>query len=308
MSTRFEQLPNELLLNIFIYFDIRNLFHSFWGVNDRFNNLLHAVNNLSFIMEKNESLLIEIFARQINRLKIMTPQPIDFSQFSNLHTLELTRACVIQMEQIRSDIMPNLVNLSISTPFYISLPLELIKEIFSNDFRLLHQANLNRLDHFPTSWQFQSLSLHSLHITCADAKVISQVLTACPNLFSFHVTFFGQNRHILPPSSSSYNHLLEEFSLYDPYHKLTFDTIQILFLYVPNVKYLFLHFLCQEPFIHLIDSILNRLEQLNRFECDILESPNDQMGEITLLQQMDQCFQRLYCIEKDNGYRWFLTE
>jgi len=308
MSTRLEYLPNELFFHLFIYFDIRNLYHSFWGINQRFNNLLHSLNNLSLIIQKNDSILSEIFARQIIRLKMMTSQEIDLSQFSNLQSLELCQASDIQIEQIRSDIMPKLVNLIISTPFHISLPLKLIQELFSNGFRFLHHAQLSRVDIFENSSKFQSFSLHYLQINCTNSNVIPQILLSCPNLFSFHIKFFGQNHHILPPSSSSYNHLLEEFSLDDPYHKLSFNTIDILFLYIPNIKYLFLHFLCRVPFINLIESILNQLEQLNRFECEILEAPNNDMIDIESIQQMNECFHDLQCIEKDNKYRLFFTE
>jgi len=308
MSTRLEYLPNELILNLFIYFDIENLHHSFWGINQRFNNLLLSLKNLSFIIKTNDSLFIELFARQIIRLKILTSLPIDLSQFSNLHSLELCQANDIQMDQIRSDIMPNLANLIISTPFHISLPSELIQELFSNAFRFLHHAQLTRVDNFQNSFKFQSLSLRSLQITCTNSNVIPQILLSCPNLLSFHITFFGQNRHILPPTSSTYNHLLEEFSLHDPYYKLSFDTIDILFRFIPNVKTLSLQFLCRVPFIYLIESILNRLEQLNRFECDILEIPNNNMVDIEIIQAMNICFQDLQCIEKDNGYRLFISE
>jgi hypothetical protein len=308
MSTRFEQFPNEIFFDLFIYFDIPNLYYSFWGINQRFNNILRSLNNLSFVIENNNSLFIDIFARQIVRLKIKTSQAIDLSRFTNLHFLELCRASDIQMEQIRSDIMPKLVSLSISTAFHISLPLELIEEIFSNGFRFLHNAHLCRLDTFQNSPRFQSLSLHSLHITCIDSNVIPQILLACPNLSSFYITFFGQNDHILPPSSPSYDHLLEKFSLNDPYNKLSFETIHILFLYIPNVKYLFLQFLCRVPFIQLIESILNQLQQLNQFECDILEYANTPIMDIEDIQQMNECFLYLQCVQKENGYRWFLTE
>ncbi|CAF3008682.1 unnamed protein product, partial [Rotaria sp. Silwood2] len=98
--------------------------------------------------------------------------------------------------------------------------------------------NLSCLDTIANFSKFQSFSLHTLYITSTDSNIISLVLQACSHLFSFHVTFLYQNRHILPPSSSSssYNHLLEEF-LNNLYHKLSFDTIHILFLYIPNIKY-----------------------------------------------------------------------
>jgi hypothetical protein len=308
MFTRFEDLPNELFFSIFIYFDIRNLYRSFWGLNYRFNNLVQSVNDLSLVIENNELLLIEIFARHIYRLKIVRSQSIDLSEFSNLSTLELCQANYMQLEQIRSDLMPKLVDLSISAPFHISIPLILIEEIFSNAFRFLQQVKLPRIDHLPLTFDFQAPSLRSLRITCVDITIIPRVLNICPNLSSFNVTFFGENHYIPPPESSTYNHQLEKFTLDDPYHKLTFETIDNLFLYIPNIKSLSLWFQCRRPFIDLINSILTRLNHLIEFDCEILESPNDQMIDIELIQEMHECFHNLQCFEKPNNYRLNFTE
>ncbi|CAF0837163.1 unnamed protein product [Adineta steineri] len=308
LSTHLEDFSNELFFEIFEYFDILDIYHSFWGINQRFNNLLQSLNNLPLIIQNENLLPFDFCAHQINRLKINTTKPIDLTHFSNLHTLELYNANSNEIEQIQCNQMSNLVNLTISTKFHISLPLELIHDIFSNGFRLLRYVNLNRLDHFQFNSKFQSLSLNSLCITCINSNIIPQILLACPYLIRFSITFFGQNCHILPPSSPSYNHLLEKFSLFDPYHKLTCDTIQILLLYIPNVKYLNLQFLCRVPFINLIESILNRLGQLERFECDIFESPNNHMVNVETIQQMNESFQYLECIENDNGSRRFLLE
>ncbi|CAF3968940.1 unnamed protein product [Rotaria sp. Silwood1] len=197
MSTRLESLPNELLIDVFTYFDISNLYHSFWGINQRFNNLVRTMKSFSLIINNNNLLSIEICPQQILRLKIETSQYIDLSQFINLTSLELCRASQNQLEQIRSDIMPNLTYLTISTPFHISLPLELIQEIFSNNFHSLHYAHLSRFDIFENFSKFQSFSLHSLYITCTDSNIIPLVLQACPNLVSFHIIFYVQNRHII---------------------------------------------------------------------------------------------------------------
>ena len=210
MSTRFEYFPNELFLHIFTYFDISNLYYSFWNINQRFNNLIHSLKNLSLIINNNNLFLIEIFAHQIVQLKVDTSQTIDFRQFFNLHSLELCRASQLQIEQIRSNIMPNLIRLTISTPFHISLPLELIQEIFSNNFRFLHYAQISRLDMFEKLSTFQSFSLHTLRITCTNPNVILRVLQKCPNLFCYHITYFGQNHYILLPLTYS-NHSLNSF-------------------------------------------------------------------------------------------------
>ncbi|CAF4128831.1 unnamed protein product, partial [Rotaria sp. Silwood1] len=60
MSTRLESLPNELLIDVFTYFDISNLYHSFWGINQRFNNLVRTMKSFSLIINNNNNNLLSI--------------------------------------------------------------------------------------------------------------------------------------------------------------------------------------------------------------------------------------------------------
>ncbi|CAF4750416.1 unnamed protein product, partial [Rotaria magnacalcarata] len=52
MSTRLESLPNEILTDMFIYFDISSLYNSFGGLNQRFNNLIRSLKHHALIIEK----------------------------------------------------------------------------------------------------------------------------------------------------------------------------------------------------------------------------------------------------------------
>ncbi|CAM4770990.1 unnamed protein product [Rotaria magnacalcarata] len=307
MSTRLESLPNEILTDMFIYFDISSLYNSFGGLNQRFNNLIRSLKHHALIIEKDNLSLIELYSSQIMRLKINTPLPIDISECPNLISLELCQASKNQIEQIRSDIMPHLVSLTIIPSYHISLPMEFTQEVFSDSFHHLRYARLSRLDTFELLPGFQSLSLHTLYITCTNANTIHWILQTCPNLFSLHAQFFGQH-HIVKPISSAYKHSLGKFLLDDPYHNFSFDTLDTIFRCIPNVKYLALQFSCRVPFIDLVENILNRLTQLDRFECDILESPNDLMVNVEIIQQMNECFQYLQCVQNDNGCRVFSTE
>lgn len=308
MLTRLESLPNELFNGIFIYFDITTLYNSFWGLNQRFNNLVRSSKDYSLIVDRWNLPLLKQYSPQIKRLKVNTPLPIDLSQCSNLASLELCQANQSQIEQIRSDVMPNLVSLTISTSSQISLPLELLQDIFSDSFRYLCYAKLTRLNSFQISPKFQSFSLRTLNIACTISNLIPLLLQTCPNLSCLTVRFLGETYYFNTPSAVVYNHPLEEFILDDSFHKLSFETLSTLFAFMPNLKFLSLQFSCRVPFIELIESILNRLTQLNRFECDILEAPNDRMVDVEIIQEMNECFQYLQCIERENGYRVFSTE
>ena len=278
MATRFEQLPNELFGDLFTYFDLPNLQFSFSDLNQRFNDLLQSTTNLSHVLENNQAALIHLFALQIFRLKINTFEAVDLSRLCNLRVLELPRATAWQIEHVRPDLMPQLTDLSLSTSVYISLPWELLEDIFSSRFRCLRHVRLGRVDLFRSPFQFQSSSLRCVHLTCINPNLIHQILFSCPRLDTFHGTFIGQNHHVESPPPP-YDHPLREFALLDSYQKLSFETIETLLLYIPNVECLSLQFACKVPFIRLIETMIDRLAHLQRFECDIVEAPNHQMGQ-----------------------------
>jgi len=311
MKHLLEQLPNELFLQIFAYFDLRNLQLTFWGLNSRLNTLLLSIPNISIDLENsNDYSLIEQFARQISRLKISLNQTIDLSEFTNIHFLELCRPNDYQFDQIRSDLLPNLFYLSITELNRITFPKDVLEEIFSGRFRNLQEAKLPRLDSLPIHLNnTQCLSLRILDITCTNPNVICQIITICPNLSKLSVTFFGSNRHILPPLGSAYNHNLGEFSLLDSYYCLTTETVEILFLYMPNLKSLNLQTQCRTAVQNLFQTISNSFSSLEQFDCGILEHRNNQMVDLISIQQInDSLFQCVQCLEKDNGSRLFFIE
>ena len=144
-------------------------------------------------------------------------------------------------------------------------------------------------------------------MTCININVIPQILLACPNLSSLHVTFLGEN-HPIPPPSSSYNHPLEKLILNDLYHNISFETIALLFLYIPNLTNLSLFLQSRRPFLDLIELILHRFEYLSQFECEIFESLNNPVVDLETIQQMNECFCFLQCEERENRFRCFFTE
>lgn len=302
---RLEDLPNELFDYIFIYLDLGCVYRCFWGLNKRLNGLIRSRKNLSLILEENDWQWIEMITQQIIRLKIQTSQPIDLNLFPNLSSLQFSRANDQHLEQIRSDLLPNLTELSLNTPFHLSLPLILIEEIFSNAFHHLQRVSLTRMNTFPSSFHYQSHSLRFLRMTCMDILTVPQILSICPNLLTLHVIFVGQNRHLPYPSS---DHRLEEFLLEDSYHKLSFETLIHLFHSIPHVKTLSLICLSSQSFGQFIENLVDCCEDLIEFNCEILEGPNDDMIDLQIIQTMKECFQHLQCVEKDQQYRFFFTE
>jgi hypothetical protein len=308
MSKRFEHLPNELLMDLFSYFDVTSLYCSFWNINRRINYVLRSLTDLSFIMNRKQSNAMDIFVPQITRLKVNTSENIDLSRFVNLRTLDLSRANHSQLSQIRSHLMTQLVSLTLTTSCFLSMPSDLIQTIFSGDFHSLRHVRLGRVDSTLLPSTYQSTSLHRLYLTCINLNIIRQILVICPNLSCLHGTYLGENHHVPCPSSPFEHRQLHNFSLHDPYHKLSTESITILFHYMPNVESLQLQCACQMSFLYFLQTIDIHLKYLKSFECDILEWPQTQIISLDTLQNVNELFQCLQCTDQEHGYRLFVTE
>ncbi len=83
-----EFLPNELLIDIFQYFDARDLFRAFYNLNFRFNKLLQSLNNLCFtllISNLDDKDDYDIFSPYINILILDHQAKIHLNHFPNIN-------------------------------------------------------------------------------------------------------------------------------------------------------------------------------------------------------------------------------
>jgi len=307
-NTKIEHLPNELLLDLFEYIDIRDLFYGFRELNQRFNYLLRSLKNLSLNLERNQIGLLTLFSRQINRLVVNTWHDIDLSQFPYLQSLILHQITGNQLRQIRSEIMPYLVYLSTSSIPEFSLMPQLAQRIFSNEMPSIRHVDLG-LVHVPhlRTWS-QSLSLYSVSVHCTNPTLVAFILASSPNLFYLHVQFLNDTISIFHNSPSITNHPLKQFNLSDPYHKLSFNHVYTLLALISNVRKIRLNFLCKVPFIRFAQSLLNRLRYLKRFECNIDDASNDKLTDIETIREIHPCFYRIQCSTNDCNFRTFITE
>ena len=306
--SKFEQFPNELLLDIFDYIDIRDLFYGFWGLNKRLNYLIRSLRNLSLNLERYDLSLISLFSNHIHRLVLNTWQDMDLRQFPYLHSLILHQITSNQLRQIRSDLMPYLTYLSTSSIPDFSLMPQLTQLIFSNEMPSIRHVDLGevQIPHLRT-WS-QSPSLYSVSVHCKDPSLIVFILASCPNLYYLHVHFLLGTTPIFHNTVSIIDHPLKEFILSDPYHKLSFNHIYTLLKLIPNVKKIQLNFLCKIPFIRFAQCLVDRLQYLNRFKCNIDDASNDKLTDIDIIRTIHPCFQKIHCTIDELSFRTFTTE
>jgi hypothetical protein len=179
---RLEFLPNELMIQLFKYFQTKELFRIFYNLNFRFNCLIQSLMHLNYSTdEKENSILSYPFIRT---LIINTTIPDQLNSFPNIHRLILDYVTDDLISQLNTNILPSLEYLSINHkvhPFHLS---DLRRKIFSNTFPNLKSCYLSRIRLPNTLEQWtETLSLRVLKLNDIDSFIYLSILFACPNLY-----------------------------------------------------------------------------------------------------------------------------
>jgi len=109
-----EVFPDEIILDVFEYFDIRDLYESFYGLNSRLNAMICSKRNISLIFSSPDEMddpFFDLFTPYIIKLIVDHSSYIDFELFSSLHSLILNSPSDDQLEQIYLCHFPYLIYL-----------------------------------------------------------------------------------------------------------------------------------------------------------------------------------------------------
>ncbi|CAF1178092.1 unnamed protein product [Didymodactylos carnosus] len=156
--------PNKLFFEIFQYFDLIDLHHSFYNLNYRINCILSGVRfnlDIGCARDKNKynylcQHILPLRSKQFINLKIddhdaliTRRYSVDIRQFSNLRTLIIPHVLFEEFAQIRPTIFPYLTSLKISSALCNSQTyFQLCEQIFAtNKFRILRKCSLYLLRH-----------------------------------------------------------------------------------------------------------------------------------------------------------------
>jgi hypothetical protein len=309
MFTRLEDLPNELLLDLFDYTDIRDLYTGFSTLNLRFYQLLVRLKQISLIVERDESQLISIFAEQITCLIVKQWQDIDFCRLPRLHTVILYQATSTQIRQILSNCLPHLVYLSTCYTPELDLLSYFAQKIFSNVLPSIRHVRLGHVyAPYSLSW-LQSPNLVSVSIDASDPTLIGFLLASAPHLVYLRIRFTIDTIPVFYRSPSINTHPLKQFRLYDPYHKLSFNHIFTILTWMSNLQRIYLNFLCKIPMMRCARHLVSRLPMLTRFDCHIDDASHDRtLTSIEAIRLIHPCFSRLRCTIDDVNFRTLITE
>ncbi len=197
-SFQLESLPNEILVDIFEYFDAQDLFRAFYHLNHRLNNLLQSLHYLSLTLLKfdsNQMNNYQIFAPYIYTLKIDYAVNIDLRYFTNIHRIILLSPTSNQLKELVINDLPYLEHLSIGYEHFLfsSYLSDLCEKIFSQNFPRLTSCYLFEpriLEIIPDLTQ--SISIRILKMDNIDVFIYKDLLSLCPNLYFFEFTILNQ--------------------------------------------------------------------------------------------------------------------
>lgn len=308
MSTLLENLPNELIMEIFEYTKIQDLAIAFWNLNQRFNQLLKSLKYLSLIITKSQSYESFLFSQQIIRLVIVTLDNIHLKSFINLRTLILNWADENQLKQIQSNILPNLIYLSIAISLSFSSKQQITSDVFSNQYPSLRYADLGKIDMSTISSWSQSPSLRSISILSPNINIIPLILQSCPQLIYFKVAINDEQDLDLLSLPLILNHSLKQLIfIQSPNSTFVFNITKILYL-IPYLKRIDLR-LCTRSFIDLIQFISKYFNYLKEFSCHIIEYPNkDENIDINFLRNIHPCYSSIQYTLREDYFCLYITK
>ena len=242
----FEDLPNEVITEVFEYFTFDELCQTFSSLTRRLDALLCNDQHRQIILQKpkdcahhlGRSLLPKRLTVSVAHSKKFF-EPEESSLLENIHCLILEQPTREQWDSIQPGLFPNLTRLHLINSVFTYRTEELCRLIFSNAFPHLTTCTLSHV-HYELNHQWTiSLHLLSLHIYTWDVRVYSQVLLACPNLFRFTLELTrDNNEHIRSLFATTKTHLQLRQLILRPSSPITIELIDALLSFVPNLDYL----------------------------------------------------------------------
>lgn len=198
-QTQFEYFPNEILIEIFEYFNASDLYHTFYNLNLRFNRLLQSLDQLYLILPTTD-LYNSIYLPYISTLIINKRVDIIFNQFIHIRRLILHWLPDSIINKLKSNILPNLEYLYINSR---QLSIECWKnnfydKIFTNGFPRLKSCFLLEMNTIKRNLSWcHTPSIKILKIGSINLFVYQKILLSCTNLNLFEFGIAGSDQTLL---------------------------------------------------------------------------------------------------------------
>ncbi|CAF1026823.1 unnamed protein product [Adineta steineri] len=317
--THLEDLPDELVLAIFVYIPVQTLYDSFRNINQRLNSILTSV-RLSVRIEVNEDrnqLLItsvQHFAPQINSLHIaLWCQHLDLTKFQRIQSLYISRPTFVQLMSIQPEHLPELRTLSIkyATPLKYDHIDDFYRLIISNRFKQLRFVRQDgadlRLEHYVVENKY----LHLLYIGSCELQHWPDLLKALPALCQFTATMF----YLTPPIAvaTSFQHMaLRHLNIVlDEYYDVIDDLEKVIW-FTPILTHLAVrcrHSLPPIDFFGLSDMLAECTPRLKHFRCrfNLVIKKNEKIAEVDHIRQISPLFTTIHYKQHETRSQCFIV-
>ncbi|UJR32765.1 hypothetical protein I4U23_020225 [Adineta vaga] len=292
----FEYFPDEILLHVFEYFNIRDLHQSFYGLNSRLNALICSKKNLSLVFsspDEMDSSFSDVFATYIAKLVVDHSSYIDYEAFSSLHSLILNSPSDDQLEQICYCKFPYLIHLEFGIMSNTLLYRTLYEVLHSEQFPCLetcifhHETNVVSLNRYRQIWS-NSSTLRTVWLSSVDLSLRSDNgLINREKILSTNVMHLNLKRLDIcctsdGPSICEIDHFLQQMPNLEKFNIAS------------NEIYYSYEFLRQ-----LASTLRRRLIYLAEFSCELLCVMT--IEELEQLSQLHTCFKRIQYESKYGG-------
>lgn len=306
----FESLPNEIILDIFDYVNLKDLIQIFSHLNSRFKSILFASNlhlNILYPDDIQDNILYKQFLleflhspqRYLARLRLNSNESLidyRFLNYFHIRSLIIDVPTLNIFNILKPSIFPRLEYLRLGYSSTKILPSELYENLFSNQFIYLKKCSLNHIN-TQTSWSGSPM-ITSLSL-CSDNPntIIERVLVALNNLRTLHLFLTWSNSLFKLDQQLSHQHeQLKSFKLHMS-GEWSLDNFDSLVSYIPTVKYLGIYSSYFDSnmtkffwnFSRLAYIFLKRLPKLIRFDCELI-LVKEIFGDINHVSSLHSCF------------------
>jgi hypothetical protein len=293
MISSIEDLPDELLLDIFSYLSPIDLFLSFAYLNNRFDSILCDQSiQLAVQITNHNYTKIDHFADYFTQLYISNDQ-IDIRQFNNIRSLTLgplarpTDDLLNQLVDQPARDFPYLTQLTVYQPlstWYSPPSVRLWTQLFTNRFSSqLERCSLpGRLFAIPTTC-FYCRSLRGLSIGGCSLRDLPALLSALPNLRFLSTVVWGitDKMKISSYQHTNLSHLRIEFNQ----QTIVLEEIRCLLSYVPYLKIFTIEGTRKHELFNIeywYEILISQLEYLKKFYCTIRLSDTTENEKIDI--------------------------
>ncbi|CAF1163755.1 unnamed protein product [Rotaria sp. Silwood1] len=276
--SRFELMPDELIIEIFQYIFLMDLFNGFVNLNFRLNFLLRYV-HLGVYLHQNEdinkSLLnaLYYFSKQIIYIHINYNPLLDLKYFSNLRSLTIYLPTKNQLLSINSHLMPNLSRL------WLGIINQKDQKIIFNilfgyeQFSKLYFCNLFDINLYDNMYPLKTCkNIRTLLITNCTTKDFVILLSLLPNLYQLEIRISD----VLSTSSHNltnyYHEKLRILKIEFSQKVSQLNIVNFLVSFVPYVQRCTLlldNLLKIRDYAHLQNILIGNFVELREFICSI---------------------------------------